>query len=123
MFEAFINLLYPQACGFCNKICKEELCKKCELKVQEYGIINLDAAKISVFRYEDIIRKKIIEYKFGNKAYLYKTFAKCILKNEKICEIIRNYDIIIPVPIHRKRKARKRLRSIRTYCKRADKTY
>ena len=35
---------------------------------------------------------------------MYKTFAKLILKNEKICRIIKSYDIIIPVPIHKKRK-------------------
>ena len=35
---------------------------------------------------------------------MYKTFAKLILKNEKICRIIKSYDIIVPVPIHKKRK-------------------
>ncbi len=35
---------------------------------------------------------------------MYKTFAKLILKNEKICRIIKSYDIICSVPIHRKRK-------------------
>jgi len=59
---------------------------------------------ISIFKYEDIIRKKMIEYKFGDRAYLYKTFAKIILKNEKVCGFLRNYDIIIPVPLHKKRK-------------------
>ena len=114
MFEAVINLLYPNVCGFCNKIAEEGLCKKCELKLRKYEmndpVINeTKEDTISVFKYEDIIRKKIIEYKFGNKAYLYRTFAKCILKNKKIFGIIESYDIIIPVPIHRKRKVRKGL--------------
>jgi len=99
MFEAILNLLYPNVCGICGKICKESICEKCELKLQEYEINN-----IGVFRYEGIIRKKIIEYKFGDKAYLYKTFAKIILKNEKICGFLRNYDIIIPVPLSKKKK-------------------
>lgn len=35
---------------------------------------------------------------------MYKTFAKIILKNEKIYRIIQTYDIIGAVPIHKKRK-------------------
>lgn len=35
---------------------------------------------------------------------MYKTFAKIILKNKKICDILKSYDIIVPVPIHRKRE-------------------
>jgi len=106
MLEAIINLLYPHICGFCNKICKEALCKKCELKLQKYEVNNISEDRISVYKYEDIIRKKIIEYKFGSRSYLHKTFARCILKNEKIYGIIKNYDIIIPIPIHKKRKLR-----------------
>ena len=36
---------------------------------------------------------------------MYNTFAKIILKNEKICGLLKKYDIIIPVPIHKKRKS------------------
>ena len=35
---------------------------------------------------------------------MYKTFAKIILKNEKMYRIIQSYDIIGAVPIHKKRK-------------------
>ena len=51
-----------------------------------------------------MIREKIIQYKFQDKSYIYNTFAKIILKNEKVCGLLKKYDIIIPVPIHRKRK-------------------
>ena len=55
-------------------------------------------------RYEGDFRNKILEYKFFDKAYMYKTFARIILNNEKIYEILKSYDIIISVPIHKKRK-------------------
>ena len=32
---------------------------------------------------------------------------RIILKNEKICGLLKKYDIIIPVPIHKKRKAQR----------------
>ena len=35
---------------------------------------------------------------------MYKTFAKLILKNEKICGILKSYDIIEAVPMHKKKK-------------------
>ena len=56
-----------------------------------------------IFKYEGQIRKLLIDYKFNDKPYLYKTFASIILSNKKIVDFINNYEIIIPVPIHRKR--------------------
>ena len=110
MLEYILELIYPTTCGFCGKICKDAICKKCELKLKEYEINLIRKNKkyyqesIHLYRYDGIIRKKIIDYKFNNKSYLYKTFAKIILKNKKVCGFLKNYDIIIPVPIHKKRK-------------------
>lgn len=52
-----------------------------------------------MLKYEGIIRKKLIDYKFNEKSYLYKTFSKIILNNTKIYRFLKNYDIIIPVPM------------------------
>lgn len=106
-----LNLIYPPVCGFCGRICNEHLCKKCEIKIKEYQINSIRKVKdkyfdelLCLFKYEDIIRETIIKYKFQNKSYLYKTFSKIILKNEKTCGFLKKYDIIIPVPISKKRK-------------------
>lgn len=56
-----------------------------------------------LFKYKDV-RNYILEYKFNDKAYYYKSFVNILLNNKKICEILKSYDIIIPVPIHNKRK-------------------
>ncbi len=110
MLEYILELIYPTKCGFCDKICKDGICKKCEIDLKKYEINLLLRNKdynfksMHIFRYEEEIRKKIIDYKFNNKAYLYKTFAKIILKNKKVCGFLKSYDIIIPVPIHKKRK-------------------
>lgn len=55
-----------------------------------------------MYKYEDIIRKKLIEFKFDGKAHLYKTFGEMIYTKQLI-NFIKNFDIIIPVPISRKR--------------------
>ena len=59
---------------------------------------------IYLANYEGKFREDILSYKFFDKSYMYKTFAKLALKNEKICRIIKSYDIIIPVPMYRKKK-------------------
>jgi len=118
MEEIILNLIYPTVCGICEKICKEPICKKCEIAIEKYKIgeiKNYSRNKkvyfdycINVLKYESIIRDKIIDFKFNEKTYLYKTFAKIMLKDKKICRFLQNqYDIIIPVPMY---KYKKRLR-------------
>jgi len=115
MREIVLNLIYPNICGMCEKICKESLCKKCELLIKKYRIDCIKQCKkeyfdysINILKYESIIREKIIDYKFNEQTYLYKMFSNIILKDEKICRFLKEqYDIIIPVPMH---KYKKRLR-------------
>ena len=56
-----------------------------------------------MLKYEGIVREKILDYKFNEKAYLYKTFSKIILNNKKICSFLKSYDIIVPVPVSKKK--------------------
>ena len=113
MKEKILNLIYPNVCGICDKICIDSLCKKCELNIKKYRIDSIKKCNkewfdycINILKYENIIREKIIDYKFNEKSYLYKTFAKIMLKDEKICRFLKEqYDIIIPVPMHKIKKA------------------
>lgn len=98
-FRNLLNFIYPEYID-------EELMKECNKNV-----INIKSnttkffeTHIYLFKYEGIVRKKIIEYKFNDKSYLNDTFVKIMLKNEKICRFLKSYDIIMPVPIHKKRK-------------------
>ena len=109
--NSVLNIIFPNVCGICNCLCKEDLCKKCEIKLNKIAKIRVDKYKkfyfrkhLFIFKYEGIIRQKLLEYKFYEKTYIYKSFVNFILKNKKICDFLKNYDIIIPVPIHNKRK-------------------
>ena len=44
-----------------------------------------------------------MKYKFNEKSYIYRTFLEFIKNNKKICAQIKKYDIIIPVPVSKKR--------------------
>lgn len=123
-----LEYIFLPCCGVCNKIGEGYLCKKCEKELEKYvinlkqticfqetdnnirkrvkqkSIINTEKhEKFHIFKYDSLIRNLIIQYKFYDKSYLYKTFCEFIVKNKKAFDFIKSYDIIIPVPIHKKR--------------------
>lgn len=106
-----LNIIYPNVCGICNKICKADICPKCmvELKQKKDCKKHIYLTKnftthMYIFHYDDNIRKKIIQYKFCDQPYRYKSFSEFMIKDKKICGFLKKYDIIIPVPISKKRK-------------------
>lgn len=114
LWEKILNLIYPPNCVICGKNNKEYLCNKCEKIVSRYVLNKTKKyltkyfdSHIYIFKYEGIIRELIIDYKFKEKSYLCELFVKFLIKNEKICRFFKTYDIIMPVPIHKKRKAQR----------------
>lgn len=104
MFDMALNLFFPPKCGICGKL-DDFICKNCYNMIKEYEIDKNEYSDIFfMYKYEKIIRDLLIKYKFNDASYLYKTFAKCIIKNEKAYNFLSSYDIIIPVPLHWKRK-------------------
>lgn len=112
-FFSFVsNLIYPPVCGICGKINQDFLCNKCQkylesqakFQIQENMDISYYFEKhLYIFEYQGTIRKLIIDYKFNEKPYLYKTIVNFLLKNEKFFKILKSYDTIVPVPISKKR--------------------
>lgn len=121
--ERALEFIFLPSCGICGKLGEEYLCNKCEKDLEKYAMFakskfnerelnnqieknianNKPIYKFHIFRYEELIRDLIIQYKFNEKSYLYKTFCEFIVKNKKTLDFIKSYDIIIPVPIHKKR--------------------
>jgi len=106
-----IKLVYPNICGICENLYEKDLCKKCEIDFKNIAKFKIDKYKnknfrkhLYIFKYEGIIKQRLINFKFNEKSYIYKAFAIFLLKNEKVCRFFKNYDIIIPVPIHYNRK-------------------
>lgn len=102
-------------CSICGTSSKQYLCKKCEKKLNQMKIFSapehLKSApegyffdeKIHAFMYEGIVRELILQYKFNHKPYIYRTFKTFFQNNEKLYLLFRNYDIIVPVPISKRR--------------------
>ena len=114
LIEKALEYIFVPSCGVCGKIGEGYLCKKCGKVLERYEICsdkyatsieNIEKKKLHIFQYKEIVRKLIIRYKFNNKSYLYKTFCEFIVKNKKAFDFIKSYDIIIPVPMHNKKRA------------------
>lgn len=96
-----INLVYPNVCGICDKLCDDDICKKCEIKLKEIAKMKIDKYNdrnfrkhLYIFKYEGIIKQRLIKYKFNEKVYIYKAFVNFALKNKKFCDFFKKYDIM-----------------------------
>ena len=87
----------------CNK-CKKQLEKQSEFKIEtNKNSNNYYQEHLYIFKYQGTIRNIILNYKFSDKSYLYKTIVKFIFQNEQFINNLKSYEIIIPVPISKKR--------------------
>ena len=112
-YDNILDLIYPPVCGICGKLSQNYLCKKCQKILENQSKFVIDENQdfnqnfnkhLYIFKYEGIIRRMILNYKFNEKSYLYITFVNFLLKNEKFFKILKSYDTIIPVPISSERK-------------------
>lgn len=110
MLEFVLNFLFPPACSVCGKLDKNWLCPKCEKRVERLEkscVVQIENKKyeklLYLFQYESLVRKLILRYKFSNKAYLNHFFANRIAQNEQNTRLLKEYDMIIPVPMHKKK--------------------
>lgn len=115
------KLIFPPVCGICGKLKENYLCSRCNLELQKSSEFQVDSyitesgfkrkyfdEHIYFFQYQGLIREQIINYKFNDAAYKYRGISNFILKNfilkdSKIFRIFNEYDVIIPVPISKKR--------------------
>ena len=105
IIEMIFNLLFPVSCELCGSFKKKYICEECLKKLDTYVIkTNIRTRRYHLLKYNEFIREKMINYKFNDKAYLYKMFFEICINNKNACDFIKSYDIIIPVPIHKKRK-------------------
>ena len=116
MLNFILDLLFPPVCGFCDQISKDYLCENCKeklKKLEKFEIIKYQNNEkyfnkhIYIYEYKELIREILIKYKFKQKSYIHKTLVENIIKNKKICRILKNYDIIISVPIHTERRLKR----------------
>lgn len=120
-WEKVQMLIFPPVCGICGKLDEKYLCERCDLELQKNAKFQINSyvapngfkrkyfdEHIYFFQYQGLIRNQIIKYKFSDEAYKYKAISnfilkKFVLKDLAIFQILNKYDVIIPVPISKKR--------------------
>lgn len=108
--EGTLNFLFDEKCDICNKNKTNPICIDClfhfemlqKNRIDKYFDKNY-CNHFWMYKYEDEIRELILKYKFNEESYLYRVFSKLILDNKKAMEYINSFDVIVPVPIHKKR--------------------
>lgn len=133
-YEKILDIFFPPKCGICEKI-GSFLCDDCKERIEKYKInivqkekLNINNKKINVTKfygyiYHDIIRNLFIKYKFSDSSFLANTFSKIIINNENMYRFLKSYDIIIPVPLHKKRKLERGYNQVELIAKKIEKNY
>lgn len=111
--EIILSLFFPPVCGFCNEINSQYLCDNCRRKfdaIKTSQIENYEKDPVYfdehfyMFKYEKDIREYILKYKFNEKSYMYKSFAKLMCEDKVFMqELSSKIDVIVSVPVHKKR--------------------
>lgn len=114
MLDILLDLIYPPVCGVCGRLDKNSLCNKCKIQLNKEAAFNIEKngkdiniffnEHMYIFMYCGTIRSVLLNYKFNDNAYLYKTLTNFLLKNQKFVKKIKSYDIIIPVPLSKNRR-------------------
>lgn len=107
-------MIYPQVCSICGKLNSKSLCNKCKIRLEKEYDFKSDNYSQDIeknfkehhyfFRYENLIRNQILSLKFHEKPYIYKTIAYFLENKRKNFENLKKYDIIIVVPVSKKRQ-------------------
>lgn len=109
MFEKILKMFYPDSCIFCDKLLgfdKEvQVCDECYSQLpfleEQSGHTKYCDRVLAVFDYDKNIKKIIQKFKYYDKAYLYRAFAKLIA--QQVGDNLRG-DIIVSVPLYKDRE-------------------
>lgn len=102
-----LEYIFPPICGICDEVGEGYICEKCYQNISQYLYEKIENNNFYLFHYIEMIRNKIISYKFNDKSYLSHMFCEIFVKSKIACEFIRNYDIIIPVPMYKRKKGKR----------------
>ncbi len=109
MIEKFLDLIFPKLCLNCKKQGEGYICSSCfkylnldfnikKIKNRPYELL------VYLSRYESDMRTKMLKFKFGDSPYIAEYFIEILVKNDKIIKLLKEFDLIIPVPMFIKKK-------------------
>lgn len=130
LIDRALDFIFPPVCGICGKYEDTYICRECEKRLKAY--MNYSIREYSnhsyqkhfwLFRYDEIVRDIILDYKFNEKSYIFLAISKLITSNKESIEFFKEADYIIPVPIHRKRYKQRGYNQCNLIAKRISKIF
>lgn len=112
MIEKFLDILFPKVCLNCGKQGESYLCSSCFFKLDlKYKILLIQNKPynflIYLGKYKNEVRQKLLKFKFYDEAYINEYFLEFLLKDENIKSFLKNFDLIIPVPMFKTKKLKR----------------
>lgn len=114
MFSRLLNLIFPPKCIFCGGILDAGsdifICDDCYLSIPFMKADYLGKSGnycdsiICACEYAGVIKESLKRYKFYNKPGYYSTFGWILSEKIKKVTNFHKFDIIISVPLHKKRE-------------------
>jgi ComF family protein len=109
MINKFLDIIFPKSCLECGKQGEGYICSTCfsafkqNLKIKKIYNNYYDVL-IYIDNYKSKTRSKILAMKFSSKAYIAEYFIEILIKNEAIKNYLKNFDIVISVPMQKSKK-------------------
>lgn len=115
IFNKIASIIYPPKCIFCQKILNHStllhICSDCYsglpfaqmavLATSQENEENFCDGAVSVFQYTGVVKESLIRFKFYNEPSYYKTYAKLIADRFAKMADIKQYDMVMSVPLHK----------------------
>lgn len=100
------KFFFDSSCSICGKEVEENeiyICRKCREKIEKKKILHIRKNIYYLFDYKDDIRKLIIDYKLNGRRELSYFISELIEKELKEMIKEKDIDIILPIPMSRKK--------------------
>lgn len=106
-----IEIIEGLKCEICSDEIKNnnKICENCQNSKPSFDYVS------AVFKYNDEISKVIFDLKYYDKTFLRKRLGEILVKN--LGEKIHDFDIITPVPLHKKRLKERKFNQGALLCK------
>lgn len=119
-FDALVKMVFPPKCIFCGTLLdirsSEDICPCCFKSIpfiynsiaydcEKSGIDSACDSVICICGYSGIVRKALMGFKFYGKPGYCRAFAGLLCERIKKMTDYREFDIILSVPLHKRKKA------------------
>ena len=112
MIDKILDVIFPKVCVDCGKQGEGIICTSCFFNLHLINQIKKEYRKnydylVYLSKYKDEMRSKLLKFKFYDSAYLSEYFTELLIRSENICNFLKKFDLIIPVPMYKDKKLRR----------------